>query len=747
MSHTSWPATRPPISMARSRAVSLNVVQGVSARAVADDMPKGIDIGTVIRLIRENIVALILGLLLAWMCGLAYLAVAKPLYTATSAIFVEPRSRKIVNDEVAPSGIGNDIALFESQVSIIGSDSILRRVVTTLKLDQDPEFVPPQGASTGLGSALRERLLGPRPLLDDVTRAVDNLSKQIRVRRAQNTYVVNVDATAENAVKSAKIANAILQAYQDDQADAKNDAAARANALIDSRLGELREQVRKAELAADEFKRANKIVTSEGGLLNEQQLTRLNTELVAVRSQVATSKARLDELNATLRRGVSPEALPEAMSSPTIQRLKDQYAAVARREAALSSQLQARHPVMTDIRAQVASIRSQITAELQRIVSQTNNEYQLAAGREREIERTLAKSQGEVAETTTAQIKLRELERESDASREILRAFLARAKETQEQQNISVADARVITPAAIPPRASSPKALVVMALATIGGLGLGVLGAWMRNGLAIPGAQGQRLVLDGDPTPMRVLGSIPRLAKAARGMRRRRGTLAPTLDDAMGAIAGDGGAADPSFKSAVGRTATRLRNLNRSQTPQVILLVSASPRSGTTFSAFSLAYAQALAGEKALLIDAASADPSLSNQFAGDIRQDHPCVLDSKDHLLELTSRDAQSGLSFLPIALADLRTLTMSQRMRLANGIGKLAADFDVVVVDGGYIAEDEAVAALVPMVSQVVIVAPDGGLDLVRARDVADVLQVPSDRLAGVLLTMSDGTGEKSR
>jgi len=175
--------------------------------------------------------------------------------------------------------------------------------------------------------------------------------------------------------------------------------------------------------------------------------------------------------------------------------------------------------------------------------------------------------------------------------------------------------------------------------------------------------------------------------------------------------------------------------------------VSASPRSGTTFSAFSLAYAQALAGEKALLIDAASADPSLSNQFAGDIRQDHPCVLDSKDHLLELTSRDAQSGLSFLPIALADLRTLTMSQRMRLANGIGKLAADFDVVVVDGGYIAEDEAVAALVPMVSQVVIVAPDGGLDLVRARDVADVLQVPSDRLAGVLLTMSDGTGEKSR
>ncbi len=747
MSQTSWPAARPPISMAKARAVSLNVVAGAGARGSASDAPAGVDIATVIRFVRENIVSLILGLLVAWLCGLAYLAVAKPLYTATSAIFVEPRSRKVVNDEVAPSGIGNDIALFESQVSIIGSDSILRRVVTSLNLDKDPEFAPPLGSSTGVTGALRERLLGPRPVLDEVTRAVDNLSKQIRVRRAQNTYVVNVDVTTENAVKSAKIANSILQAYQDDQTDAKNDVAARANALIDSRLGELREQVRRAEIAADEFKRANRIVTSEGGLLNEQQLTRLNTELVAVRSQVATSKARLEELNATLRRGVSPEALPEAMSSPTIQRLKDQYAAVARREAALSSQLQARHPVMADIRAQVASIRLQITAELQRIVSQTNNEYQLAAGREREIERTLTKSQGEVAETTTAQIKLRELEREADASREVLRAFLSRAKETQEQQNISVADARVITPAAIPPRASSPKALVVMALSTIGGLGLGLAAAWMRSGLALPGAAGQRLVLDGDPSPMRVLGSIPRLAKHARGMRRRRGALGATLEEAMGAVAGDGNAADTSFKSAVDRIASRLRNMNRSQAPQVVLLVSSAPRAGTTFSAFSLAYAQALGGEKALLIDAASADPALSNQFAGDIRQDHPCVLDSKDHLLELTSRDAQSGLSFLPIALADLRTLTMTQRMRLASGIGKIAADFDVVVVDGGSIAEDEAIAALVPMASQVVVVAPDGGLDLVRARDIVDVLQVPPERLAGILLTMTDAASDKSR
>lgn len=739
MSQSTWPSGRSPVTTATSRAISLNVVQASRARAAAAEAPRGIDVGTIIRLVRRNLLSLIIGVLIAWIAGLAYLAVARPQYTATSAIFIEPRSRKIVNDEVAPSGIGNDIALFESQVSIIGSDSILRRVVATQQLDRDPEFVPAVGE--GLTSALRERLLGPRPALDAVSRAIESLSKKIRVRRAQNTYVVNVDVTSENAVKSAKIANAILQAYQDDQTDAKGDAAARANALIDARLGELREQVRKAEVSADEFKRANRIVTSEGGLLNEQQLTRLNTELVGVRAQVATTKARLDELNATIRRGVSPEALPEAMTSPTIQRLREQLAAVVRREAALASQLQARHPVMADIHAQVASIRSQIAAELQRIVAQTQNEFQIAANREREIERTLAKSQGEVAETTTAQIRLRELEREADASREVLRAFLARAKETQEQQNLNVADARVITPAAIPPRPSSPNPVVVMVLATLGGLGLGLTRAWASGGLAPREAQNQRLVLDGDAPPLRVVGHVPTLVRRGRGLRRRRGALVSTLDDAMAALADDATVSDPSYKSAIKRVATRLRHLDKSEMPQIVLFVSATPRAGTTFATFSLAYTQALGGERALLIDAASSDPALSTQFAGDLRQNHPCVLDSKEHLAELTSREAQSGLTFLPIALADLRALTMNQRKRLAAGLSKLAMDYDVVLIDGGSIEDDEAIASLVPIASQVVVVAADGRRDPSRARDVVDVLQVPQERIAGVLVTMSEG------
>ena len=92
-----------------------------------------------------------------------------------------------------------------------------------------------------------------------------------------------------------------------------------------------------------------------------------------------------------------------------------------------------------------------------------------------------------------------------------------------------------------------------------------------------------------------------------------------------------------------------------------------------------------MGGEKALLIDASSADPTLSLLFAGDLVQEQPCVLDSKEHLLALTTRDTKSGLVFLPMALADLTGLSKTQRGRLAKGIADVTRDFDIVVIDGG--------------------------------------------------------------
>ncbi|MBV1696070.1 MAG: GumC family protein, partial [Hyphomicrobiales bacterium] len=363
----------------------------------------GMGLEGLLDLVLSNIWRIVLGVLAALIAGLAYLALSEPRFTASAALFIDPRTRKIVTEDTVQNSTINDTALFESQVSIIGSEAILRRVVERLDLVNDPEFASAGG--NGLLATVRSRVSGtPVPgQADPVTRATERLSRNVRVRRAQNTYVVTIEAVSASPQKAARIANEISSAYLDDQAASKSESAARVNSLIDSRLDELRTQLRKAETSVDDFKRQNKIVTSEGGMLNEQRLTRLNTELVAVRGIVAPTRARLDELAALVKRGAGPESLPEAMASPTLQRLREQYSSVARREAALASQLQPRHPLLVDVRAQLATARREITAELQRVAAATNSEFQIAATREREIQRELERIEGEVAVTTTAQ--------------------------------------------------------------------------------------------------------------------------------------------------------------------------------------------------------------------------------------------------------------------------------------------------------------------------------------------------------
>jgi polysaccharide biosynthesis transport protein len=268
--------------------------------------------------------------------------------------------------------------------------------------------------------------------------------------------------------------------------------------------------------------------------------------------------------------------------------------------------------------------------------------------------------------------------------------------------------------------------------------------AVISNQLIPAGPTGQRLMLDGEAVPLRALGVIPRLT--SRGLLGRalgRGNARATTKDVIEALKVDGRAEDAGFRQGVQRVTSRLRNLSRNEVPQIVMLVSSGRDAGTSFSALAIAYAQALNGERTLLIDGASATPSLSTEFAGEIDQDHPCVLDSKEHLAEITSYDSGSGLTFLPIALADLRSLTMSQRARLANGINKLAMDYDLVVVDGGSIAEDESIAALADIASQVVVVARAGTYQEAHAQELVATLGVDPDRLAGVLITMGDTKG----
>lgn len=699
------------------------------------------DLASFLKILKRHLLKILILGLAALLAGLAYLSLTPASYSATTTILVDPRSQKIVTEEITQGGLTSDLALVESQVSILSSDAVLGRVVDQHKLINDPDFQFYQ--STGLSGRIKDLIRGPRPTPEARTFAMERLSRVMKIHRAQKTYILEVEVISRSPAKAAQLSTAIAEAYIEEQRQAKANEAKRANALIDSRLDELRASVERAETRVDEFKKTNQIVTSEGGIVAEQQLGKLNTELATARAVAAEARARRSEVAATLKAGGTPDSLPDAVKSPLIQKLREQLAQVSRRAASLGAQFQNRHPIMIDIRSQQREIKVQIKDELKRIVASAKTEAEIAAKRETELLSALEGAKSQVARSNTAKIKLGELEREANASRELLGAFLIRAKETQEQQNLSASNARIVSQASVPSYPSWPRPMLVLALATLGGLGLGVASALTRDHFDTSiGQHATHTTQSSFPT----LASLPKLNAAAAG----RGTLANRardaldlssfigLSDIMLALTDYNNKHTNAFRQAVLLLLNQLRGYGHTTNAQSLLFVSPNRNAGTTSSVLALGYAAALSGERVLLVDAASANPELSAVFGGERESDQRIMLDDKAQLDALTSVDTETGLAVLPIALTDLRKLKAQQRRQLIEGLRKLATDYDLVLIDAGALLEDATVLSLLPAADDIIIVARTGLTDQHDLTQTERLLTATSDNILGTIVTM---------
>ena len=70
----------------------------------------------------------------------AALTIIGPRYEATARILIDPRDVNVVENELVQRGFGDNLLLVESQVEVIGSETVLSRVVEQEKLGEDEEF-------------------------------------------------------------------------------------------------------------------------------------------------------------------------------------------------------------------------------------------------------------------------------------------------------------------------------------------------------------------------------------------------------------------------------------------------------------------------------------------------------------------------------------------------------------------------------------------------------------------------------
>jgi len=636
--------------------------------------------------------ALVLGLLV-----LAYALITPSLYTATAQILIDPRDRQVVLNDVNPGALSPDggIAQVESQVKVIESDAVLGRAVTQAGLESEPGFgVAQQGLISRTVASLREMVLGPkaeRPV-DPRGRALDQLRRKLAVKRADKVFVIDVVVTTVDPDLSARIVNAIANAYLADQTEARSDAAKRASGDLRGRLDELRNAVNAADKKLEDYKARNGLIASSGRLVNEQQLTDSNARLVAARGRTAEAKARLQGIKDARGQAIGSGAMPEAVQSSAVDRLRGQYAELAAKEADLRTNLGERHPYIAAVRTQMQDVRRLIDAELNRIAGAAETEYQRALANEKSIAADLEKLQRQSAVTAQSSVQLRELEREVEAARTVYNTFLVRTREIKEQSAIDSSNARIITSARPPQDASWPPRLILVAAALAGGLGLGA-------GLALTREYLEPTVLS--PRQLERLSNAPVVA------------VIPGLQP--------GGANTAAASFTLDHLATAAGTRGRS----LALLVTSGEAEATERRAVIALLASVAVGrgDRVLLVDA-------------DLRADGAGtaglldVLRGEQSLNAVTQIDAKTGAR--RIGLGDTQkpirdALVPANIERFLAGV---KGRFELVIVDGGVLSENLRLGPIAAAADRLLLVVCNGATrqrDLIDLVDTSDALGRP--------------------
>ena len=476
-------ADLPGVSAVKARSPSAPPVAAITALQASDVATR----------LRSGWAWVLVGLLVGLVAGSLFFVFATPRYTAEAQLLINPTDLRVVENSVTSSGAPSDanLAEVESQSRVLVSEKVLHDVVLALHLDQDREFTRPQSLLkllfSEIGSALgvSRQPSANAPALE----AYRALAKQVSARREERTYVVDLTVTTTDPRKSVAIANAVVEAYLENQASARTAAAQQATGDLSSRLEALKLRVHDAEDRVEAYKAANNIADTGGGsLISEQQLGGVSNQVIAARARTDSAKARYDQIEHLRTSGADPGAIAEAVQSPTIAGLRLQYADVVRREAELTAQLGDRHPSVVDIRAEERRMRQVIGAELERLARSAKGDYDRALADQRALVQSLDSQKGTNFATNQSLVHLRELERDVDASRVVYQAFLVRSRETSEQERMNVANVRVISEATLPEKTWPPSPMLVLALT-------GPLGAAAAIGLLLMPAFGGRRVM------------------------------------------------------------------------------------------------------------------------------------------------------------------------------------------------------------------------------------------------------------
>jgi polysaccharide biosynthesis transport protein len=643
----------------------------------------GLQLARVIRVFRQNL-PLIFGMgLIGAVAAFTYSMTLQKYFTATSLIAVEgdrfaiPELQGALRNEAT----ADPLPLVRTEMQALTSRDLVLAVIKKLKLNELAEFNPDLRTPTlyeRTTGAVRSLLLGSEPahVDDPYEKVVDDVLHKLTIFQDNRSLAIQVSFTAEEAPMSSTVLNTLVAEYIDRRAQRRILANQGANEVMNQRIEQARAELAALDQQMKDLRDKNDIVQLRAGGVGQQQLEDLATAVTRAsvdRNQIETSYNHA----MSLARSGSSDALADVLGSQTISRLREQEATASERVAQLSTRYQPGYPVLQSAKAELDSVRRQISSETQRIVASLGTQLRVAREHEADLKKQLdvARQTAVTAENSRAQLD--QLQQEANSRRALYQTLLERAQQTSKQpMSDATPDVYVVSRASPPIAPSFPNSKVAGGLGGVAGSILGYIIALARIRQVDKFADTTDLTT---ATGLSIMSTLPS-SYFARG----RANLAARIT------------MDPSAPEvqSMRELRTKVRHLGRSSSPRIVMFCSAPGGDDAMQLAVAYARVTALNDERVLLIDANLAEPSVT-KLLGFESGDLLAVLAGQDWR-DVATLDEETPLAILspsrpaPDAHALLSSIPFQNLLIEARG------EFDHVVLTSASAETMEALAVV---------------------------------------------------
>jgi polysaccharide biosynthesis transport protein len=666
------------------------------------------------RILRRRKGTLILLAALGAVVGFLVTLPQTPIYQVRTSLQIVSLNQNFMNmkesNPLADTGSSADATDIQTQIKILQSDSLLKRVVTKLRADGLPATPP------GRIETWRKLLNLPDPHpADPREAALSYAARNLKVRADGQTRIIEITVDSPNPQIATAFANTLTNEFIDQNLETRWKTTEHTGQWLSSQLDDMRVRLEKSEDRLQQYANdAGLMFTADDkNSVSEEKLSQIQQALTTAQTDRILKQSRWEMANSS-----PPDALPDILDDASLRGYQDKLTDLNRGLAELRVKYKDDYPKVQEVLVQIAPIQAALDRARADILKRIHNDYDEAAGREKlltadyESQRALVTGEGGKA------IQYSILKREVESNRQLYDAMLQQLKQSSLASALRASNINVVDPAEAPSRPYKPD--------TQSSAGIGLLtGLFLGAAFVIMHERADRSIQDPGETPLWLnlpeLGVVPaddsgtrvRLRITGNKHNSANGNGVPAVRGRVELITWQ---RKPSIiaESFRATLVSILFSGENGSRPRVMVVTSASPAEGKSTVVSNLGIAIAEVNQRTLLIDADLRKPRMHDIFGLKNDKGLSELLRSKDPLSTLLEGVIQEthipDLYVLTSGAATSAATSLLYSNRMPELIAKLRTEFETILIDTPPMLQIPDARVLGRMVDRVVLVLRAG-------------------------------------